>query len=83
MPVKFDPEEFDIALRHLGHATPVMPSPPVADQPVPAEEWQRSEMFKVRVIKARTKLKLMRDRSDALRDSLQRFRAQQSTVSRA
>jgi len=83
MPVKFDPQEFDIALRHLGHAAPISAPAQVADQPLATEEWQRSEMFKVRLITARTKLKLMRDRSDALRDSLQRFRAQQRSVTRA
>ena len=38
---------------------------------------------KLRIITARAKLKLMRDRSDALRDSLQRFREQQGTAKRA
>lgn len=83
MPVKFDPQEFDVALRDLRHVAPSAPSLPAAELPVTAEDWQRSEMFKIRLITARTKLKLMRDRSDALRDSLQRFQAQQRSVTRA
>lgn len=83
MPAKFDANEFDIALRQF---KPVKAASPVASLPQPAKfagDRSQSDELKVRVIKARTKLKLMRDRSEALRDSLQRFRMQQQSVNRA
>ncbi len=83
MPVKFDAEEFASALRQVKSAAPVPSANPPAKAVLATEEWQQSEEFRVRVITARTKLKLMRDRSDALRDSLQRFRAQQGIAHRA
>lgn len=83
MPVNFDADEFDSALRQFKQpravASPVLKS----GTERAASELDQSEAFKVRIIKARTKLKLMRDRSDALRDSLQRFRMQQHSANRA
>jgi hypothetical protein len=82
MPVNFDADEFATALRQVKQAKPV-PHGPASGTPLSTEEWQQSEEFRVRVISSRAKLKLMRDRSDALRDSLQRFRSQQQDVLRA
>ncbi|MEZ5462080.1 hypothetical protein [Dokdonella sp.] len=83
MPANFNAEEFDTALRQLKQAAPaVAPSAP-SSEPIAAGQWQQSEKFRVRVITARTKLKLMRDRSEALRDSLKRFRDQQACANRA
>ena len=83
MPVKFDANEFDTALRQFKQAKSA-PAPISKSGTVRAvEERSQSEEFKVRIIMARAKLKLMRDRSDALRDSLQRFRDQQEIAKRA
>lgn len=80
MPVKFDAEQLTAALRQLATDKPNPPvSRPTGLQNA-SDEWKQSEEFRVRVISARTKLKLMRDRSDALRDSLERFRTQQNSV---
>lgn len=83
MPVKFEAEEFANALRQVKPVASVSSANPQLKAPLTTEEWQQSEEFRLRLITARTKLKLMRDRSDALRDSLQRFRAQQGIANRA
>lgn len=83
MPVKFDADEFDSALRQIKQPRSA-PAPISKSATAPmVEERTQSEEFKLRIITARAKLKLMRDRSDALRDSLQRFRAQQGIANRA
>lgn len=83
MPVKFDADEFDKALRQFKRPRPA-PAPNLESGTVPiADKRDQSEEFKVRLIMARTKLKLMRDRSDSLRESLQRFRDQQGLAKRA
>jgi hypothetical protein len=82
MPVKFDADEFASALRQVKQGKPARHEP-ATTAPLSTEEWQQTEEYKVRVISARAKLKLMRDRSDALRDSLQRFRSQQQNALRA
>jgi hypothetical protein len=82
MPVKFDADEFASALRQVKQAKPVRQES-TTTTPLSTEEWQQTEEYKVRVISARAKLKLMRDRSEALRDSLQRFRSQQQNALRA
>lgn len=82
MPVKFDADEFASALRQVKQPTSAH-AEPAPHAPRSIEEWQQSEEYKVRVIASRAKLKLMRDRSEALRDSLQRFRSQQQNAQRA
>lgn len=83
MPANFNADEFDSALRQLESNRPESAgNRPGVGHPA-LDEWQRSQEFKVRVIASRTKLKLMRDRSEALRDSLQRFREQQAVANRA
>ena len=80
MPVKFDNEDFSAAARQLRPDTSSA-ALNLPKTPYPAgQEWKQSEQFRVRVISARTKLKLMRDRSEALQESLQRFRSQQRNV---
>lgn len=83
MPVTFDADEFDSALRQFRQPKSV--SAPISSSVASPSAAQRSqsEEFKVRIITSRAKLKLMRDRSDALRDSLQRFRMQQHGANRA
>ncbi|MGB0134824.1 hypothetical protein [Dokdonella sp.] len=83
MPAKFNVDEFATALRQLKQAVPVSTAAVSSSEALPAGEWQQSEKFRVRVITARTKLKLMRDRSEALHNSLQRFRKQQGCANRA
>jgi hypothetical protein len=83
MPTKFDAEEFAVALRQIRPVKSASPANPASRTPVASDEWHQSEEFRLRVITARTKLKLMRDRSDSLQDSLQRFLAQQRNVNRA
>ena len=77
MPRQFDPDEFASAMRHFeqGGAAAGRVSAAGANEPGTTEE-----KLKVRVIAARAKLKLMRDRSEALRDSLQEFRFRQSRM---
>jgi hypothetical protein len=83
MPANFNAEEFDTALRQLKQVAPAAAPSASSREPIAAGQWQQSEKFRVRVITARTKLKLMRDRSEALRDSLKRFRDQQACANRA
>jgi hypothetical protein len=79
MTAKFDPRDFTAALTRdrppgQSHAAPA------ATTPTPAEEWQQREDFKVKLISARVKLKLMRDRTDALKEALERFRSQRDAM---
>ena len=80
MTAKFDASEFTAALDQLkrgGHG-PEGPQAPAA--PASADEWQQREAFKVKVIAARVKLKLMRDRTEALKEALERFRSQRDAM---
>lgn len=83
MPVNFNADEFDTALRQFNQVAPASVPVTASREPLATGDWQQSERFRVRVITARTKLKLMRDRSDALRDSLQRFRERQGCAKSA
>lgn len=77
MPRQFDADEFADAMRHL-------------KQPGATESWVGSvttnepatneEKLKVRVIAARAKLQLMRNRSEALKDSLAEFQNRQNRL---
>ena len=79
MTARLDPREFTDALRRSREPTAeaVAPSPSSAKA---AEEWQQREEFKVKLISARVKLKLMRDRTDALKEALERFRSQRDAM---
>jgi type II secretory pathway component PulC len=85
MPLKFDARDFDAALRQFKQTKPE-PAPvqaAVAKRPSvvrPGVVVTPEQELKLRVIASRAKLKVMRDRSEALRDSLQRFRSQNRTV---
>ncbi|HEY6943115.1 hypothetical protein [Dokdonella sp.] len=71
MTAKFDSRDWNAALARLrgpGSATAVV-------GPVERDE------FKLKVIEARVKLKLMRDRTDALKAALERFRTQRESKS--
>lgn len=74
MTAKFDPRDWNGTLVQLQR-----PADPAADASSSEEMRQRDE-FKVKVIEARVKLKLMRDRTDALRQSLERFRARREAL---
>ncbi|MBA8885853.1 hypothetical protein FHW12_000044 [Dokdonella fugitiva] len=72
MTAKFDSRDWNAALTQLkvnGPATAAAPNVVERDE------------FKVKVIEARVKLKLMRDRTDALKAALERFRSQRDAKS--
>lgn len=75
MAAKFESQDWMAALNHLkseaGTSAPV---------PLSASEWDKREQFKVKVIEARVKLKLMRDRTDALKEALERYRARSESI---
>ena len=73
MTATFDPNDWNTALVQLKseHASPPDSSP--SD----ATSIREREAFKVKVIESRVKLKLMRDRTDALKEALERFRSRQ------
>ncbi|MEO7432243.1 MAG: hypothetical protein ABIR62_09485 [Dokdonella sp.] len=54
----------------------VTPVSPLSDG-----EWQKREALKVKMIAQRVKLKLMRDRTDELKQALERFSTQRNTMS--
>lgn len=76
MTAKFDPKDWNAALVQL-KGDPATPSAPVVDDVATVRE---REVFKVKVIEARVKLKLMRDRTDALKEALERFRSRQDAM---
>jgi hypothetical protein len=77
----FDARDLTAALDQLKHthegsaATTPEPRAPLSN-----EEWQQREELKVKMIAARVKLKLMRDRTEELKQSLERFRAQRDAM---
>jgi len=75
MTAKFDPNDWTSALVQLK-------SEPAASHPAPedAVSVREREAFRVKVIEARVKLKLMRDRTDALKEALARFRSRQDAM---
>jgi len=74
MTVKFDPRDWNATLAQLQRST-------AANEAETPEDVRRRDEFRVRVIEARVKLKLMRDRTEALRQSLERFRARRQSLS--
>jgi transposase-like protein len=81
MTAKFDARDLSAALNQLrqqaGEDSTANPS---ESAPLPDREWQRREELKVKMIEARVKLKLMRDRTDELKQALARFRANQGVM---
>jgi hypothetical protein len=79
MTAKFDPRDFTAALARNRQADPAHAAP-AATSAATGDEWQQREDFKVKLISARVKLKLMRDRTDALKEALERFRSQRDAM---
>lgn len=77
MPHQFDADEFADAMRHFKQqgATADWVGTAAASEPATNEE-----KLKVRVIAARAKLQLMRNRSEALKDSLAEFQHRQNRL---
>ncbi len=75
MAAKFESQDWMAALNQLKSeaGTP-------AQMPLSTSEWDKREQFKVKVIEARVKLKLMRDRTDALKEALERYRARSESI---
>ena len=78
MAARFEPRDWRAAIQQF--------EPPSKDEakeaqtaPLSKTEWDKRTQFNVKVIEARVKLKLMRDRTDALKKALQRFRLREST----
>lgn len=73
MSAKFDPNDWNTALVQLKseHASPSGSN---------TTSVREREAFKVKVIESRVKLKLMRDRTDALKEALERFRSRQDAM---
>jgi hypothetical protein len=80
MTAKFDPQDFTTALREFKQAGFAQTSNPGSGGLLSAEAWQQNEELKVKLIAARVKLKLMRDRTEALKVALERFRAQRDAM---
>ena len=80
MTARLDPREFTDALRRSREPTVEAVAPSPSSTAKAAEEWQQREEFKVKLISARVKLKLMRDRTDALKEALERFRSQRDAM---
>ncbi|MEO5627157.1 MAG: hypothetical protein ABIQ70_14205 [Dokdonella sp.] len=75
MTAKFDARDLTAALHQLQQVDEASSSAASPNTPLSDKEWQRREELKVKMIAARVKLKLMRDRTDALKESLERYRA--------
>ena len=80
MAAKFESRDWKATLNQLkavGEAAGTSVSP---EAPLSGVEWQKRDQFKLKVIEARVKLKLMRDRTDALKGALERYRAQREST---
>lgn len=79
MTAKFDARESTAAPGQLERGAAA-----TGPHPAPGEhgcdEWQQRDEFKLKLISARVKLKLMRDRTDALKEALERFRTQRDAM---
>lgn len=79
MTARFDPREFTAALAQVKRGAPAAEAHPAPVEQT-GDEWQQREAFKVKLISARVKLKLMRDRTEALKEALERFRSQRDAM---
>lgn len=75
MTAKFDSRDWNAALVQLKGAESA------ANAARNVDEQQQRDQFKVKVIEARVKLKLMRDRTEALKAALERFRSRRDATS--
>lgn len=80
MTAKFDANEFTAALADPRRAVQATQAHVAPAAPVAGDEWQQREEFKLKLISARVKLKLMRDRTQALKEALERFRSQRDAM---
>jgi len=80
MTAKFDARDLTEALDPLKQ-TGALDAQRGPDSPLPDKEWQKREDLKVKMIAQRVKLKLMRDRTDELKQALARFRTQRDAMS--
>jgi hypothetical protein len=80
MTARFDPRDFNAALGQLKHAHPMPTAKAMPNGSPAAAEQAQSEELKIKLIAARVKLKLMRDRTDALKEALARFRTQRDSM---
>lgn len=81
MTAKFDARDLSDALNQLKQqASEAATANPSEGAPLSDREWQRREELKVKMIEARVKLKLMRDRTEELKQALARFRANQGAM---
>lgn len=74
MAAKFESRDRATAV-NPAKATGVAPEAALAN-----EDWRQREQFKLKVIEARVKLKLMRDRTDALKEALERYRTRSESI---
>lgn len=79
MTAKFDAREFTAAVGQLKRNGSAAQAPAASAGPA-SDEWQQREEFKLKLISARVKLKLMRDRTEALKEALERFRTQRDAM---
>ncbi len=80
MTAKFQPLDWTAALTQLKAADQEAKTNSSPPAPLSSAEWHKREQFKLKVIEARVKLKLMRDRTDALKVALERYRAQREST---
>jgi hypothetical protein len=77
MTAKFEPRDWAAALNQLKASSANKAATPPAASTF-EEDWRKQEQFRLKVIEARVKLKLMRDRTNALREALERYRQRES-----
>ena len=80
MTAKFEPRDWTAALTQLKAADEAAKLSLSPQAPLSSAEWHKREQFKLKVIEARVKLKLMSDRTDALKVALERYRAQREST---
>ncbi len=71
---KFDARNLSSALIHLKNDNEASAASTPLNAPLSDQEWQQREGLKVKMIEARVKLQLMRDRTEKLKLALARFR---------
>jgi hypothetical protein len=81
MTSKFDARDLTAALNQLKHADKASAVQESPGSPLTNDEWRKREDLKVKMIAQRVKLKLMRDRTEELKQALERFRTQRNAMS--
>lgn len=80
MAAKFETRDRAAAVKPLketGEAAGIRAAPEAAPT---NQDWRQREQFRLKVIEARVKLKLMRDRTDALKEALERYRTRSGST---